>query len=133
MRRSCQWRRSRRLSSRRGGGARAVAPIGRRRVSKERVYEFRGRIACSICQRRMEGAARHRETIYYRCNARTRVPESATASAHPAQVHLRGDLVSTAMNRWIGQLFDPLHRRGTIDALLEPMTALQGMQNTLRS
>ncbi|MEV8371129.1 recombinase family protein [Kribbella sp. NPDC056861] len=104
---------------RRKGGRSDWSSIDRRRVSKKRVYELRGRIMCGICERKMEGAARHRETIYYRCNARTLVPESATALAHPAQVYLREDLVSTAINRWIGQLFDPLHRRGTIDALLE--------------
>jgi hypothetical protein len=62
---------------------------------------------------------RHGETIHHRCNARTLVPESATALAHPHQVYLHEDLVTIAMNRWIGQLFDPLHRQVTIDALLE--------------
>ncbi|WP_203589647.1 zinc ribbon domain-containing protein [Streptomyces sp. SID13031] len=90
----------------------------RQRTSKKRTYELRGRVRCGICERKMEGAARHKEVKYYRCNARTLVPESATALAHPPQIYLREDLVTPAINRWIGELFGPLNRQVTIDLLL---------------
>jgi hypothetical protein len=104
---------------RRSGGRSGWSSVDRQRVSKKRVYGLRGRIRCGICERKMEGAARHRETIYHRCNARTLVPESASALAHQLQVYLREDLVTPAIDRWIGQLFDPLHRQVTINTLLE--------------
>jgi hypothetical protein len=58
----------------------------------------------------MEGATRRKVVTYYRCNARALVPGSATALAHPSQIYLREDLITPAINRWIGQLFDLLHR-----------------------
>lgn len=80
---------------------------------------MRGRVKCGICVRKVEGAARRGDTIYYRCNARTLVPGSATALAHPAQIYLREDVITPAINRWIGTLFDPLSRDATINTLLE--------------
>lgn len=104
---------------RKSGGRSRWSSVERRRESKVRVYTLRGRIKCGICVRKMEGAARRGDTIYYRCNARTLVPGSATALAHPAQIYLREDLVTPSINRWIGSLFDPLHREETISALLD--------------
>ncbi|WP_328324396.1 recombinase family protein [Kribbella sp. NBC_00382] len=104
---------------RRSGGVEGWSTRSRRRAPKKRTYELRGRIKCGICDRKMEGAARHKEVKYYRCNARTLVPESATALAHPQQIYLREDLVTPALNRWIGELFGPLNRQVTIDLLLE--------------
>ncbi|TCC25393.1 hypothetical protein [Kribbella speibonae] len=78
-----------------------------------------GRIRCGICVRTMEGAARREDTIYYRSNARTLVPGSATAMDHPRQIYLREDLITPHLNRWIGRLFDPIHRSEPITALLE--------------
>jgi hypothetical protein len=91
----------------------------RRRTATRRVYALRSRISCGICERKMEGAARRGDTIYYRCNARTLVPESRTALAHPLQVYLREDRVTTAINRWIGELFSPLNRREMVETLFE--------------
>lgn len=104
---------------RRAGGEAAWSLVDRRRASKKRVYAFRGRIRCAICVRKMEGAARRGDTIYYRCNARTLVPGSATALAHPQQIYLREDLITPKINRWIGSLFDPVHRAQTVQTLLE--------------
>ncbi len=84
----------------------------------KRVYVFRSKITCSLCQRKMEGATRRKDTTYYRCNASMLVPGSTTALAHPSQVYLREDLVTPAVNRWIGQLFDPVNRNETVKALL---------------
>lgn len=83
-----------------------------------RIYILRSRLRCGICARKMEGATRRRVVTYYRCNARTLVPGSVTASAHLPQIYVREDLIAPAMNRWIGQVFGPLHREDTITALL---------------
>ncbi len=84
---------------RRRGGERGWSSMGRTRQEKKRVYTLRSRIKCSICERKMEGAARRQVVIYYRCNARTLVPGSATALAHPPQIYLREDLVMPALRR----------------------------------
>lgn len=104
---------------RKTGGRPDWSSVNRQRVSKTRVYAFRGRIKCGLCVRNMEGAARRQDTIYHRCNARTLVPGSATAMAHPQQIYLREDLITPHVNRWIGSLFDPIHRAETITTLLE--------------
>ncbi|WP_170284781.1 recombinase family protein [Kribbella amoyensis] len=100
------------------GGAKGWSSGPRRRSPSRRVYVLRGRIKCSMCSRNMEGAARHAETLYHRCNARKLVPGSAAALAHPRQIYLREDVVVPALNRWVGTLFDPAHREATIEALL---------------
>jgi len=104
---------------RKSHGKAGCSAIDRRRVSKKRTYLYRGRIRCAICARTMEGAARRQDTIYYRCNARTLVPGSVMAIAHPSQIYLREDVITPRINRWIGSLFDPIHRDETISALLE--------------
>jgi cysteine sulfinate desulfinase/cysteine desulfurase-like protein len=43
---------------------------------------------------------------------------TATALAHPQQIYLREDLITAQINRCIGTLFDPVHRRQTVQALL---------------
>ncbi|WP_327635121.1 recombinase family protein [Kribbella sp. NBC_00482] len=104
---------------RRSGGKSSWSSVDRQRISRKRVYVYRGRIRCGICVRTMEGAARREDTIYYRCNARTLVPGSATALAHPRQIYLREDSITPQINRWIGRLFDSIHRSETITALLQ--------------
>lgn len=46
------------------------------------------------------------------------MPGPTTALAHPQQVYLPEDLVTPAVNRWIGQLFDPVKRDETVTTLL---------------
>lgn len=72
---------------------------------EERSYELRGRIRYGICDRRIEGAATHKEMEYYRCDSRSWVPESesATALARRLQICLREGRVTTPINRWSGQ------------------------------
>ncbi len=103
--------------SRRAGGRSGWSSIERDRQATKRTYLLRSMVRCGICGRKMEGASRRQDTTYYRCNARTLVPGSAIAGAHPAQIYLREDLVAPAVNRWIGRLFDPAHRESTLDAL----------------
>ncbi|MFI5735413.1 zinc ribbon domain-containing protein [Kribbella sp. NPDC051587] len=86
-------------------------------MSTKRVYALRGLVRCGLCGRKMEGAARRQDVLYYRCNARTLVPGSASALSHPRQIYLREDTVMPAVNRWVGSLFDQMHRADTIEAL----------------
>ena len=59
---------------RKSGGRSRWSSVEGRRESKTRIYTLRGRVKCGICVRKMEGAARRGDTIYYRCNARTPGP-----------------------------------------------------------
>jgi hypothetical protein len=63
---------------------------------------------------------------------RALVPGSATALSHPPQICLREDLVTPAVNRWIGQLFDPLHRETTITTLLASDDSADRRQGRVR-
>jgi len=103
---------------RRRGGRRGWSSMERTRQTGKRVYMLRSRIRSGICARKMEGATRRQVVTYYRCNARTLVPGSATALAHPSQIYLREDLITPSINRWIGRLFGPLHREATINKLI---------------
>ncbi|WP_202867430.1 recombinase family protein [Kribbella pittospori] len=107
-----------RQRKRKSDGIQKWSAVERRRTSPKRVYALRGLVRCGLCARKMEGAARRQEVVYYRCNARTLVPGSASAIAHPRQIYLREDVVTPAINRWIGSLFDAVHRAETIEALL---------------
>ncbi|TCC33229.1 recombinase family protein [Kribbella speibonae] len=107
-----------RQRKRKSDGIQKWSAVERRRTSPKRVYALRGLVRCGLCARKMEGAARRQEIVYYRCNARTLVPGSASALAHPRQIYLREDVVTPAVNRWIGSLFDPVHRPDTLEALL---------------
>ncbi|TDO44831.1 hypothetical protein EV651_13114 [Kribbella sp. VKM Ac-2571] len=82
---------------RKSGGKSSWSSVDRRRISRKRVYMYRGRIRCGICVRTMEGAARREDTIY----------GSATALAHPRQIYLREDLITPHVNRWIGRSRGP--------------------------
>ncbi|MFC9689048.1 recombinase family protein [Kribbella sp. NPDC056951] len=106
-----------RARQRKAEGVRKWSAVERRRTSSKRVYALRGLVRCGICARKMEGAARRQDVLYYRCNARTMVPGSASALAHPRQIYLREDIVTPVLNRWVGSLFDPMHRADTIEAL----------------
>jgi ribosomal protein L34E len=75
---------------RRAGGRSGWSSIERDRQSSKRTYLLRGMVRCGICGRKMEGASRRRDTTYYRCNARTLVPGSAIAGAHPSCVQQSG-------------------------------------------
>ncbi|GAA1719382.1 recombinase family protein [Kribbella yunnanensis] len=106
-----------RARQRKAEGVRKWSAVERRRTSSKRVYALRGLVRCGLCARKMEGAARRQDVLYYRCNARTMVPGSASALAHPRQIYLREDIVTPVLNRWVGSLFDPMHRADTIEAL----------------
>ncbi|MQA27684.1 MAG: recombinase family protein [Micromonosporaceae bacterium] len=104
------------MRARAGGGRRGWSALERTRVRSKRMYLLRGLLRCSLCGRKMEGAAR-KHAVFYRCSARTLVPGSEVAASHPPHVYLREDHVCGALNEWIARLFAPEHRDTTIDAL----------------
>lgn len=83
----------------------------------KRPYLFRGRLRHVECTRKMEGAPR--KAMYYRCATRTLVPGSAAADEHPPSVYVREDVLTTAVNEWIGDLFLPENVDRTVRSLLE--------------
>lgn len=52
-------------------------------------------------------AATIRDTIYYRCLARTIAPGSPVLADHPRTVNVREDQVIDPLNEWIMQVYEP--------------------------
>ena len=82
-----------------------------------RPYLLRGMVHCGACGRRMQGEV-VRKATYYRCDVRTMAPDAAALASHPPTVNLREDVIVSAVNGWIGQLFHPAQREQTVAALL---------------
>ena len=78
---------------------------------------LRGRVRCGYCTRRMEGTPRENR-VYYRCAARSIVPGAPVLATHPKNVYLPESAVVGPINAWIGSLFGPEHREGTVRRLL---------------
>jgi hypothetical protein len=57
-----------------------------------------------------------RRNVYYRCTARRLAPGSAALAEHPKTVNLREDVLTEAINGWIGGLFSPENRDDTVSA-----------------
>jgi hypothetical protein len=91
-----------------------------------RPYLLRGMVHCGACGRRMQGEV-VRKATYYRCNVRTMAPGAAALASHPPTVNLREDAIVSAINGWIGQLFDPAQREHTVAALLGAQPAAQAI------
>lgn len=106
---------------RRGKSAAGLASMGRlprgRRTSK-RVYALRGLVVCSVCDRRMEGAA-VKDRVYYRCRSRTLVPGSPLLARHPRTVSLREARVLGPLNGWIAGVLAPSRIDRTMKMLTE--------------
>lgn len=60
-----------------------------------------------------------RDAIYYRCKASTLAPGSPTLAEHPATVNLREDPLTSGINQWLSDIFDPRHRDHTVATLLD--------------
>ncbi|MCX2950201.1 recombinase family protein [Lentzea sp. NEAU-D7] len=99
------------------GGLATACKAERSGRPTKRPYLFRGRLRHAECQRKMEGAPR--KAMYYRCASRTLVPGSEVAGEHPPSVYLREDVLTEAVNAWIGGLFAPENVDRTVAALLE--------------
>lgn len=84
-----------------------------------RPYLLRGLLFCGHpgCGKRMEGTWNHGRA-HYRCKV-GREYATATGSTHPPTVYVREDVLSAALDAWIGRLFDPEHLDETIAALAD--------------
>lgn len=103
------------LRARRGASISETSKRERTRVATPRQYMLRGRIRCTLCGRKMQGATRP-HAVFYRCCARTLTPGSAGGD-HPANVYLREDHLTTRINTWIARLFSPESLDATVEAL----------------
>lgn len=104
--------------SRSSGGMRGRAKLERGGSAHRRPYLLRGAVRCAICRRKMQGELVRRSAVYYRCIARTLAPGSASLADHPKTVNLREEILTKAINGWIGELFHPDNRDETVRALV---------------
>ncbi|MCO1657365.1 recombinase family protein [Pseudonocardia sp. S2-4] len=104
--------------SRGAGGMAGIAKLERSgSTPPKRLYLLRGRVRCEVCKRKMQGGA-VRQHAYYRCKARTLAPGSLALADHPTTVNLREDIITGAINGWVGELFAPENRDATVHALV---------------
>jgi site-specific DNA recombinase len=94
------------------GGVATRAERGPRPTS--RTYQLTGLVHCGLCGRRMEGSWNHG-----RPHCRCRRGRADAGATHPAAAYLREDLVTTRLDQWICQVFDPANMDTTVDALTE--------------
>jgi DNA invertase Pin-like site-specific DNA recombinase len=104
--------------SKSAGGLRTTCKEERNGRSTLRPYPLRGRLRCSLCNRKMEASPRA-HGIYYRCPARTLAPNSPVLAQHPAAVYIREAAICAPLNQWIATLFDARNRTRTIQTLVE--------------
>ncbi len=88
----------------------------RRGPKTERPYLLRGRLACGLCGRRLQGSWHHGEA-YYRCQYGAEYAKSARLP-HPKVVYLRERDLLPHLDDWLAQLFDPDNVDATCDAIL---------------
>ncbi|MFI6225165.1 hypothetical protein ACIBEH_31780 [Nocardia salmonicida] len=89
-----------------------------RPINTANAYLYRGKIYCEICNRKMLGETL-RQSIYYRCRARTLAPGSSVQAAHPPTVNLREADIIEPIDDWLSTLLHPEHLDRTITALLD--------------
>jgi hypothetical protein len=101
------------------GGMAGIAKLERSgSTPPKRTYLLRGRVRCAVCERKMQGGV-IRTHAYYRCLARSLAPGSPVLDGHPRTVNVREDVITGAINGWIGQLFAPENRDETVRTLVE--------------
>jgi hypothetical protein len=76
----------------------------------------------------MQGAM-IRQRVLYRCIARRLAPGSAALADHPKTINLREDVLTGAINRWIGRLFDQEHLDETVRALVDSQTSARSISD----
>ncbi|MEJ2852407.1 MULTISPECIES: recombinase family protein [unclassified Saccharothrix] len=103
--------------SKSAGGLKTARKAERAERPTKRVYLFRGRLRCTVCDRKMEASPRARG-MYYRCPARTLPNGSPALGTHPPTIYLREDVLQDAVNKWLGGLFDPRNVDRTVAALV---------------
>jgi DNA invertase Pin-like site-specific DNA recombinase len=104
--------------SRSSAGLRGMSKLERAGSARRRPYLLRGVVRCEICRRKMQGELVRKDAVYYRCIARTLAPGSVALAAHPNTVNLREDVLTGAINGWIGDLFSRENRDETVRALV---------------
>ncbi|WP_121007216.1 recombinase family protein [Saccharothrix australiensis] len=100
------------------GGLRTARKTERAERATKQTYLFRGRVRCTVCERKMEASPRARG-MYYRCPARTLPNGSPALGIHPPTVYLREDVLVDAVNKWLGELFAPKNVDRTVSALVD--------------
>ena len=109
-----------RRRARAAGGMRGIATLERQRPAT-RPYLLSGLVRCELCQRKMQGGSNGKRVLY-RCIARQLAPGSAALTDHPKTINLGEKVLTRAINRWIGQLFDREHVDETVRALVDSQT-----------
>jgi DNA invertase Pin-like site-specific DNA recombinase len=104
--------------SKSAGGLRTARKEERSGRATVRSYPLRGRLRCSVCNRKMEASPRA-HGMYYRCPVRTLAPHSPVLAQHPAAVYVREAAICAPLNHWIATLFDPKNYDRTVQALVE--------------
>lgn len=102
--------------SRSAGGLRAQGKLERTKTAVAQPYVFRGRIRCTVCERKMQGGLIRKHT-FYRCIARTLAPGSPALADHPKTINLREDHLIGPLNDWIGSLFTARNLARTVAEL----------------
>jgi site-specific DNA recombinase len=98
----------------RKAAARSAPQELRARRASNRRYLLRGLVRCGLCGRRMEGSWNNGRA-HYRCQLTTRA--DIDAQHHPRSIYVREDKIVTAVDGWLGTLFEPDLREQTIDQL----------------
>lgn len=80
-------------------------------------YALRGLIRCSYCGNAMEGA-RSGGTSLYRCRSFKKTPGAPLDDNHSKHISIGERNVVATINAWLGTLFAPQYRQGTVDKLL---------------
>jgi site-specific DNA recombinase len=98
------------------------APVRRQRATPH-PYVLRGLITCARCGRRMQGSWRQTRA-YYQCRladpaeyARSRELEAD----HPRSAYVREERITTHIDAWLAELFDPDRIEETIAELAQPV------------
>jgi recombinase len=99
------------------GGLATARKAERGKRRERRTYVLRGMVRCGVCHRRMAGEM-VRQHAFYRCASRTMAPGSAALADHPATVNLREDMLISALNGWIDELFLPENIDATVATLV---------------
>lgn len=68
-------------------------------------YQLRGRLHCTICQRKMQASTAH-GTIYYRCLYPERYAK-ANHTTHPRGIYPCEDIVVPRLDAWLATAFAP--------------------------
>lgn len=104
--------------SKSAGGLRTARKQERSGRATVQPYRLRGRLRCSLCNRKMEASPRA-HGLYYRCPARTLAPGSPVLAQHPRAVYVREAVICGPLNAWVATLFHPQNRDRTVQALVD--------------